>query len=202
MHGSSFLTHMALVLAGSATASTILREPGLALVALAPIALARHAMQASQDVDAESRKVVEQLADGLDARHATHPGQSRRIGELARQVGLAHGLPERDADRLYLAARLQDLGELLPAGEGAATASNRPAERTAAAYAARMLRQPHIAEAIRHRQASFDGRGGAGPSGKDLPLDARILGLATGWVQLLDGLPYGRRSRTARRGRC
>lgn len=126
------------------------------------------------------------MADGADEA-CYREGHSRRVAGLVRILVAEEGLPEDQVQALLIAARLHDIGKMgMPLEWIEAAAHDVEAHRRIRAHAARGadfvtgLALPEAAlNAIRHHHELWDGTGyPSGMAGVDIPLGARIIGLA------------------------
>ena len=126
------------------------------------------------------------MADGADEA-SYREGHSRRVAGLVRILAAEEGLPKAEADSLVIAARLHDIGKMgMPLKWIEAAAHDIEAMRKLREHATRSadfvtgLRLPQSAlDAIRHHHERWDGSGyPEGLCGADIPIGARIIGLA------------------------
>ncbi len=129
----------------------------------------------------------------------------RRVAVLARQLGRAFGLSDREVAELMFAAILADVGMIGLAEDAWETPTNVLDEDTRLLVRSHPDRSATTAEAIphlgristliRHHHEWFDGSGypggaGAGMAGDAIPLGARILRLADTVIALASDRPH------------
>lgn len=200
VHGPSLVPHAALVVIGAAITPAIDRAPWLIVVAIAPVAAVRAIMRTSMQFDSEMIHVAEELADAAERRLGSPAGGSRRFANLALRVSRAAGLPDDDCRRVELAARLHHVDAALrpeaPPSEEMAPMTGRRTwtvdhAEESAAYIRNSLKLAAVAEVLRFHHESFDGQGlPQGLSGKDIPLESRILAVCEAWVSLTADCEY------------
>lgn len=126
------------------------------------------------------------MADGSDEA-CYREGHSKRVAGLVRILVAEERLPENEVQALLLAARLHDIGKMgMPLAWIEAAAQDPEAIHKIREHAARGadfvtgLALPEAAlAAIRHHHERWDGSGYPdGLSGADIPLGARLIGLA------------------------
>ncbi|MHB8576402.1 MAG: HD-GYP domain-containing protein, partial [Dehalococcoidia bacterium] len=194
-HATNLAWHVLLVAAGAALATTIDRAPWVMLVLLASVAAIHAARRTEREFDEESVRIVEEIADAAESRHAYLAGSSRRVAEIAISLARARELPVADCRRIQLAARLHDVAmTLLPdflelGGRGTFDEHQRFFWSThceaGADLVARVLKMPAVANAIELHHERLDGTGYPhGLRGSDIPLDARIVAVSEAWVAL------------------
>jgi len=126
------------------------------------------------------------MADGSDEA-CYREGHSKRVAGLVRILVAEERLPENEVQALLLAARLHDIGKMgMPLAWIEAAAQDPEAIHKIREHAVRGadfvtgLALPEAAlAAIRHHHERWDGSGYPdGLSGADIPLGARLIGLA------------------------
>jgi HD-GYP domain-containing protein (c-di-GMP phosphodiesterase class II) len=163
------------------------------------MAAVRAIMRRSLGFDADTLLIAEEMADAVEACHPTLIGRSRRVAELAQELAQALEMSADDRRRVYLAARLHDIGAALqPAHvllesdmldeQQRAYRRNHPEE--AAKLVGGVLRLYNVAESLRFHHERFDGRGPQGTWGWGIPIDARILAVCEAWVGLVSATDY------------
>ncbi len=164
------------------------------------LALALHFVRARERERALYRASVEALAAAVDAKDPATHDHSRRVAEIAKILAQRLNLPDREVERIELAALLHDVGKLavpdeilrkpekLSPGEwslvqahpliGAEILSTHP-----------QLRE--IVPLVRAHHERWDGRGYPdGLSGEAIPLGAAIIGLADAFDTMISDRPY------------
>ena len=126
-------------------------------------------------------------------------GHSQRVSWLAIQIARQAGFPEADIEEIRLAGLVHDIGKVdLPLH-----VLNKPALLTAdefeimkshAARGERMLeplKMKAIGRIVRHHHERYDGKGYPdGLAGDEIPLGARIVGVAECFEDMVSDLPY------------
>lgn len=198
-HLPGLISHIALVAVGGVTAAAINQTPWLMLAALVPMVAVRSIVRRAMGFDADTLLLAEEIADAVEACHPTLVGRSKRVAELAQDVARVRGLHADDCRRVYLAARLHDIGAaLLP--EHVLLDSEMLSEQQrlyrrnhgedAARLVNKVLRLANVAETLRYHHERFDGRGLLGTVGWSGPVDARILAICEAWIGLTTATSY------------
>lgn len=152
----------------------------------------------------ESRKTINELLKGLsryiDAKAPYLVGHSERVARMSHLLGEEMGLPPDELEKLYMEGLLHDLGNvgvddelLLRVGKLSEEELGRV--RQHASIGAEILRD---VGALRHLMAGplyhherFDGTGYPhGLAGEQIPLHARIVGVAEAYDALRSARPY------------
>ena len=136
----------------------------------------------------QTQEAMIAMADAIDQRDPYTADHSRRVAELATQIAEAHGLNERDIERVRLASRMHDIGKIGIGNDvlhksGKLTDAEWEIMRSHPAIGEQLLapyRQfRHETALVRHHHERWDGRGYPdGLRGKAIPLGARIIGVA------------------------
>ncbi len=151
--------------------------------------------------DLEGRQgVLLSLAALLESRDPFHLGHSVRVSDVASQMGRELGLAEEACEGLRVAGLLHDIGSLaVPQGllvkREPLTLVERAAIRSHAQLGAELVRSLKTVQGvlplIRHHHERWDGSGyPEGLRGEDIPLGARILGLADAFDALTSDRAY------------
>jgi response regulator RpfG family c-di-GMP phosphodiesterase len=125
----------------------------------------------------------------IEMREAEFAGHSRRVTDLARKIGDRMGIEARDAQDLFLAGLLHDIGKIGLSDATLRLARDASDGDAPLAFYKYPLRSEQVlmplegmrgaATAIRAHRERFDGRGyPQGLSGTAIPLCARILAVA------------------------
>lgn len=144
--------------------------------------------------------VLRALTATIDAKDPYTCGHSYRVAELSRRLAQEHNLPPERVQRVHLAGLLHDIGKI---GVAESTLC-KPGRLTDAEYedikkhpglGARILggiRQlDDVVGWILAHHERLDGRGyPQGLSGKDLPMEARIIGLADSFDAMTSDRTY------------
>lgn len=145
------------------------------------------------------RQTVEGLVTALEAKDPVTHGHSLQVGTYARRTALAMGFPDREADKLYHAGLLHDIGKIgmtdkILARLGRLTAREMGQIRMHPVIGARILEPLHFLDElvpmIRHHHEHFDGSGYPDGLCRDaIPLGARILTACDALETMLAGRP-------------
>lgn len=151
--------------------------------------------------DLEGRQgVLVSLAALLEARDPYHQGHSVRVSDIAAQMGRELGLGEEACEGLRVAGQLHDIGALavpqrLFVQKEPLSVADRAAIRGHARMGAELVRSLKTVQGvlplIRHHHERWDGSGyPEGLRGEDIPLGARLLGLADAFDALTSDRAY------------
>jgi HD-GYP domain-containing protein (c-di-GMP phosphodiesterase class II) len=136
--------------------------------------------------------VTELLIAALDAHQGEQSGHARRVAHLSIRLGRALGLEEQRLERLHFAALLHDVGMLK-------IDTRRPQAKsvyqTHPALGQRMLSRirlwEDLAPFVLHHHEWWDGSGyPEGLAGEDIPLEARIIGIAEAFDSMTSPASY------------
>lgn len=136
--------------------------------------------------------VTELLIAALDAHQGEQAGHARRVAHLSVRLGRAIGLEEQRLERLHFAALLHDVGMLKI---DTRRPQPKPVYRTHAALGQRMLSRIRLWEDlgpwVLHHHEWWDGSGyPEGLAGEDIPLEARIIGIAEAFDSMMSPSSY------------
>ncbi|MEJ2367542.1 MAG: response regulator [Acidobacteriota bacterium] len=146
--------------------------------------------------------VVLSLASALEAKDPYTHGHSERVAALAVQLAEALGLPEDFCVVLQMAGKAHDIGKIgVPdrllhkpgrlTEEEFSIIRNHPAQGEQICSHLRSLRD--VLPIIRHHHERFNGKGYPdGLTGEDIPLGARIMGLADAYESMTSHRTYRR----------
>jgi HD-GYP domain-containing protein (c-di-GMP phosphodiesterase class II) len=139
--------------------------------------------------------VTEILIAALDAHQHEQRGHARRVAHLAVRLGRELQLDEHRLERLHFAALLHDVGMLKidtrhPQGRAAYRAHPGLGQR----LLARIRLWEDLAPWVLHHHECWDGSGyPEGLAGEDIPLEARIIGLAEAFDTMAGDVSYAPR---------
>jgi response regulator RpfG family c-di-GMP phosphodiesterase len=150
------------------------------------------------------------LVTAIEAKDKYTEGHSRRVAELGRMLALAHGMDDVEAERLYVAGILHDVGKigvpdhvLLKNGklDDAEWTIMKSHSEKSAEIIAHIDDMVDVTMVIRGHHEWFDGSGYPdGIVGEHIPLGARILIVADAFDAMTTTRPYrGGRSLQAAR---
>lgn len=136
----------------------------------------------------------------MDARDEETAGHTQRVAAMAKRLGQAIGLSDRDHRRLYFGSLLHDIGKIgIPDSillkEGKLTDDEYAIMKKHPEYAFEMLKPiPFLADCLDiplHHHERWDGNGYPHKlSGTEIPLLARVFAVADVWDALRSDRPY------------
>ena len=143
---------------------------------------------------------VRSLVGALEAKDPYTRGHSERVAKYASVLAQSMGLDEEAVERIELAAQLHDLGKvglsdhvLCKAGRltNAEYVEVRHHPEVGAEIVERVPALLGLAGIVRHHHERFDGTGyGDGLTGKDIPLESRILAVADSFDAMTSSRAY------------
>jgi putative nucleotidyltransferase with HDIG domain len=143
---------------------------------------------------------AEAFAFAIEAKDPYTYGHSKRVSEMAVQIGVHVGLPPEKLNWIKLAALLHDIGKIgTPEDILHKSEKLTPAEvskiKEHSVIGAKMVehikRMKEIAQWIYHHHEKYDGSGyPAGIEGSAIPLPARIISIADTFDALTSDRPY------------
>lgn len=153
---------------------------------------------AQRDLRRNFMTMVQVGASMIELRCGAMGGESHRVGQLAKHLGLGLGLDGLDAQDLYFAGLLHGIGKLSLPDEILHKSIDRMTPAEAHTYyrhplRAQMLLTPvaqlsQVAHIVRHQYERFNGRGTPdGLAEGNIPLGSRILAVARDYEGLQSG---------------
>lgn len=154
----------------------------------------------TQENENLSLRVVQTLADAIDAKDTYTNGHSSRVAEYALRIARRYGYNREQQDEIYMAGLLHDVGKIgVPD-----SVINKPSRLTEEEYAQikthvvmgdRILKniweRPKLAIAARWHHERYDGTGYPdGLSGDDIPEEARIIAVADAYDAMSSNRSY------------
>ncbi|MEW5921895.1 MAG: HD domain-containing phosphohydrolase [Bacillota bacterium] len=149
---------------------------------------------------------LQALTAALEAKDTYTRGHSVRVARLAQACARVLGLSDEEQEQLYLAALLHDIGKIgVPESILLKHGPLEPAEwdevKSHPVVGVRIVEPagfpPQVVAAIRHHHENYGGGGYPdGLAGEEIPLLARIIGVADAYDAMTSDRPY-RRPRTA-----
>ncbi|MCH7988547.1 MAG: HD-GYP domain-containing protein [Planctomycetes bacterium] len=143
---------------------------------------------------------VRSLVSTLDAKDPYTRGHSERVALVARRLGMELGLPEEDLRDIYLSGLLHDIGKigvddriLRKPGRLTEEEMKKIQEHPIIGFEiVRKLNNLHqVLPGVRYHHENYNGKGYPdGLQGEDIPLMARILGVADGYDAMGSNRPY------------
>ncbi|MBW8900737.1 MAG: response regulator [Massilia sp.] len=166
----------------------------------AALSAAQKSLQGSHDrLKSNFLTLIKVLSGLVETRGGTVAGHGRRVADLARRIALRMGLSQREAQDVFVAGLLHEIGktglpddliampESLLKGENLGLYRKYPVLGEQLLMPLEELRE--AARIIRAHRERFDGAGfPEGAAGFDIPLGARILGVARDFEALQRGL--------------
>jgi len=156
--------------------------------------------EANRLLRTRSTEALEGLAATVDARDAYTAGHSRRVREIALQMGQEIGLSQGELEILSHAALFHDIGKIaVPDAVLMKPGPLDPGERAVmqvhpdegAAIVRRLGFLADAVPAIRHHHENFDGTGyPAGLAEMEIPLGARIIHVADSLDAMMNARVY------------
>jgi hypothetical protein len=173
----------------------------LALLGL-PMAVVYVAFKNIKELGAETRNLLESMADTVDLRDPYTGGHSRRVTALTAGILRELGLQGPEVDLVVSAARIHDIGKIaIPDAvllkAGTLTAEERASMETHAERGAAFVeRYPDFARGaaiIRHHHEAWDGSGYPHRlKGDEIPFGARVIAVADSYDAMTTDRPYRR----------
>ena len=147
-----------------------------------------------------NRSFAAALVATLDARDRYTAGHSTAVAIYSRDIAMKLGLSSEDQQNAHLAGLVHDIGKIgLPPGllekEGPLSLEERRIMQTHSEIGERILSNVDdyaaIADIVRHHHERIDGNGYPdGVAGDDIPLIARIIGVADAYNAMTSDRPY------------
>jgi response regulator RpfG family c-di-GMP phosphodiesterase len=166
----------------------------------AELSAAQHSLQASHErLKTNFLTSIKILSSLIEMRGGALAGHGRRVADLARRIALRMGLPPREAQDVFVAGLLHEIGKTgLPDGllgmpESLIRGDNLGRYRKYPQLGEQLLMPledlREAARIVRTHRERFDGTGFPdGLAGFDIPLGARILAVAHDFEALQQGL--------------
>jgi HD-GYP domain-containing protein (c-di-GMP phosphodiesterase class II) len=147
------------------------------------------------------REAIESLTYAAESREITAAGHSEAVSRCSEIIARALGLPDTEVRDIAFAARVHDVGKIfIP--DRILNKTSPPTDeefylikmhaRVGAEIVATLPGSEKISQAIEHHHELFDGSGyPAGLRGEQIPLWARILGVANAYADLTTEHSFG-----------
>ena len=175
-------------------------EIELAVTLAAQAAAAIENAQLYDDLEEQFVHSIRVIANAIDARDPYTRGHSERVALLSRMMGELLGLEESECDRLYNAGLLHDVGKIgirddILLKQGKLTddefhvMQSHPVKSAEILYPVKQLRG--LLPGLRHHHERYSSAGY--PDGlheEDIPLMARIIGVADTYDAMTSSRPY------------
>lgn len=193
---------VSLYLLGTLVAAIGARWVGGLLLVVVPSVIVYRSLRDGMAVRMQARNALQELADMVDSRDTHTVGHSRRVADLARAVALKLDMNADDAETVYLAARVLDVGKLglrstIFTKTGPLTEAEWREVRTHPQAGANILaRFPEYAAArdlVLYHHERWDGRGYPhGLHGEQIPAGARVIAAADAFVAMTSDRAFRR----------
>lgn len=175
--------------------------PTIAMLAL--LLILRQLSSANEALHSSNRELLELTVTTLEARDPYTSGHSRRVAQYSRMIGQCLGLPQKQMERLAVAALLHDVGKIhevfapILSKPGRLTPEERAVMETHPIKGAELVKISSqlrdAVEPIRHHHEAWDGSGYPdGIKGDAIPLFARIIAIADTIDAMASDRPYRR----------
>lgn len=148
----------------------------------------RRMHERQQELQAILVQSLQVFARVIDAKDPYTNGHSIRVAQYARELACRMGLPEEEQERIYYIALLHDIGKIgipdhILNKQGSLTPDERAVIQTHPSVGGQVLKNftalEDIDDGARYHHERYDGQGYCeGLKGKDIPLVARIIGVA------------------------
>lgn len=148
----------------------------------------RRMHERQQELQAILVQSLQVFARVIDAKDPYTNGHSIRVAQYARELARRMGLPEDEQERIYYIALLHDIGKIgipdkILNKQGSLTPEERAIIQTHPSVGGQVLKNftalSDIDDGARYHHERYDGEGYCdGLKGKDIPLVARIIGVA------------------------
>jgi len=170
------------------------------LLLLFPIVLTHASYESYRQLQTQSQRTMETLADAVDRRDAYTYRHSERVAAFSERIAHRLNLDLTDTETVAAAARVHDLGKIgIPSSvllkPGALNSDEWRQMREHPRIGAEILAQLPMYERVRvlvaYHQERYDGKGYPyGLSGDRLPLGARIIAVADAYEAMTSDRPY------------
>lgn len=165
---------------------------GAAIIALITTLALRAKIKRLRERQREYKCIIEQslttFARTIDAKDPYTNGHSTRVAEYSREIARRMGISKEDQEDIYYMALLHDIGKIgipdkILCKPDKLTDEERRIIQTHPAIGGDILKNftalPHVEEGARYHHEKYDGTGYCeGKAGEDIPLVARIIGVA------------------------
>ncbi len=164
----------------------------ISMTAVAIYLIYRGKIKRLQQHQQEYKDIIEQslqtFAKTIDAKDTYTNGHSIRVAMYSRELAKRLGMSELEQERIYYVGMLHDIGKIgipdyILTKEGKLTQEEMAIIQTHPAIGGEILKDfsalPNISEGAKYHHERFDGTGYCeGKKGLDIPLVARIIGVA------------------------
>ena len=172
-----------------------------AAIFMIPLLGARQLYKTNWQLEKTNQELLELMVAAIEARDPYTSGHSRRVANMARVIGRAMGLREREIERIVVAALLHDVGKIhevfgpILSKPGKLTAEESAIMRTHPTKSEELARNVSSLKdtlpLIRHHHENWDGSGYPdGLFGAAIPLGSRIIMFADTIDAMTTDRPY------------
>jgi HD-GYP domain-containing protein (c-di-GMP phosphodiesterase class II) len=166
-----------------------------------PLLGARQLYKTNWQLEKTNQELLELMVAAIEARDPYTSGHSRRVAEMARIIGQALRLRDREIERVVVAALLHDVGKIhevfgpILSKPGRLTAEENAIMRTHPLKSEELARNvsslKDVLPLIRHHHENWDGSGYPdGLFGATIPLGSRIIMFADTIDAMTTDRPY------------
>jgi HD-GYP domain-containing protein (c-di-GMP phosphodiesterase class II) len=176
--------------------------PWALLLCVVPVTVVYRSMRDGLQLQVQTRETVEALADIVDMRDHYTFEHSKRVAEMARDLALAMKLSASEAEQIYIAARVHDVGKIGIKGqillkEGKLTEEEWLEMRSHPELGAKLVAKlPEFrkgSELILSHHERYDGKGyPRALRGTEIPLGARIITVVDSYDAMTSHRSYRR----------
>jgi hypothetical protein len=172
-----------------------------AAIFMIPLLGARQLYKTNWQLEKTNQELLELMVAAIEARDPYTSGHSRRVAEMARIIGQALRLRDREIERVVVAALLHDVGKIhevfgpILSKPGRLTAEENAIMRTHPLKSEELARNvsslKDVLPLIRHHHENWDGSGYPdGLFGATIPLGSRIIMFADTIDAMTTDRPY------------
>jgi len=172
-----------------------------ASIFMIPVLAARQLYKTTRQLEKTNQELLELMVAAIEARDPYTSGHSRRVADKARTISRTLGLPERQVERVVVAALLHDVGKIyevfgpILSKPGKLTPEENAIMRThplkSEELASNVSSLKDVLPLIRHHHENWDGSGYPnGLFGESIPLGSRIIMFADTIDAMTTDRPY------------
>jgi HD-GYP domain-containing protein (c-di-GMP phosphodiesterase class II) len=172
-----------------------------AAIFMIPLLGARQLYKTNWQLEKTNQELLELMVAAIEARDPYTSGHSRRVANMARVIGRAMGLREREIERIVVAALLHDVGKIheifgpILSKPGKLTTEESAIMRTHPIKSEELARNVSSLKdtlpLIRHHHENWDGSGYPdGLFGAAIPLGSRVIMFADTIDAMTTDRPY------------
>jgi len=172
-----------------------------AAIFMIPVLAARQLYKTTRQLEKTNQELLELMVAAIEARDPYTSGHSRRVADKARTISKTLGMPEKQVERIVVAALLHDVGKIyeifgpILSKPGKLTPEENAIMRThplkSEELAANVSSLKDVLPLIRHHHENWDGSGYPnGLFGESIPLGSRIIMFADTIDAMTTDRPY------------